>query len=46
MHTEGYEICKETGALKSISREITARYDHDYVAHYESQPQAQLSEIR
>ena len=46
MHTEGYEICKETGALKSISREITARYDHDYVARYESQPQAELSEIR
>jgi hypothetical protein len=42
----GYEICTETGALKSISREITARYDHDYVARYENYPQAELSEIR
>lgn len=42
----GYEFCKETGALKSISREITARYDHAYVARYENYPQAELSAIR
>jgi hypothetical protein len=44
--SDGYEICKETGALKSISREITARYDHAYVARYENYPQAELSAIR
>ena len=42
----GYEFCKQTGALKSISREITARYDHAYVARYENYPQAELSAIR
>jgi hypothetical protein len=42
----GYEFCEETGALKSISREITASYDHDYVARYENYPQAELSAIR
>jgi hypothetical protein len=42
----GYEICKETGALKSISREVTAKYDHAYVARYENYPQAELSKIR
>lgn len=45
-HHDGYEICKETGALKSISREITAHYDHAYVARYENYPQAELSRIR
>lgn len=44
--SDEYEICKETGALKSISREITARYDHAYVARYENYPQAELSAIR
>ena len=42
----GYEICKATGALKSISREVTAKYDHAYVARYENYPQAELSKIR
>lgn len=42
----GYEICKTTGALKSISREVTAKYDHAYVARYENYPQAELSKIR
>jgi hypothetical protein len=45
-HHDGYEICKETGALKSISREITAHYDHAYVERYENYPQAELSRIR
>ena len=45
-HHDGYEICKETGALKSISREITAHYDHAYVARYENYPQKELSKIR
>jgi len=43
---DGYEICKETGAVKSISREVTANYDHAYVARYEDYPQAELSRIR
>ena len=43
---DGYEICNETGALKSISREITACYDHAYVARYENYPQSELSKIR
>jgi hypothetical protein len=43
---DGYEICKYTSALKSISRTITARYDHAYVARYENYPQAELSAIR
>lgn len=43
---DGYEICKATGALKSISREVTAKYDHAYVARYENYPQAELSKIR
>jgi len=43
---DGYEICKETCAVKSISREITANYDHAYVARYEDYPQAELSRIR
>lgn len=42
----GYEFCKEIGALKSVSRKITARYDHAYVARYENYPQAELSAIR
>lgn len=43
---DGYEICKATGALKSVSREVTAKYDHAYVARYENYPQAELSKIR
>ena len=42
----GYKFCKEIGALKSVSRKITARYDHAYVARYENYPQAELSAIR
>jgi len=42
----GYMIDHSTGALCSIDKSISAKYDHDYVARYENYPQAELSAIR
>lgn len=41
-----YKYDDHTGALISRSREISAKYDHAYVARYEKYPEKELSEIR
>ena len=41
-----YYVDEITGAVASFSREITARYDHAYVARYEKYPEKELSRIR